>query len=69
MKELNYTITDPLVFYTKICGNVEQAFTRDQIDGQMKTEFVSALQPAFGALAELELRPAQLQKQALRQAA
>ena len=56
----SYIITNPLLFYTKVCGNVEQAFTRDQIDAQMKTEFVSALQPAFGALAELELRPAQI---------
>ena len=56
----SYMITNPLLFYTKVCGNVEQAFTRDQIDAQMKTEFVSALQPAFGALAEMELRPAQL---------
>ena len=56
----SYTISDPLVFYTKVCGNVEQEYTRDQIDEQMRTEFVSALQPAFGALAEQELRPAQL---------
>ena len=56
----SYIISDPLLFYTRVCGNVEYAFTRDQIDEQMKTEFVSALQPAFGALAELELRPAQL---------
>ena len=56
----SYTITNPLLFYTKVCGNVEYAFTRDQIDEQMKTEFISALQPAFGALAEMELRPAQL---------
>jgi len=56
----SYIISNPLLFYTKVCGNVEQAFTRDQIDEQMKTEFVSALQPAFGALAELELRPAQI---------
>ena len=55
-----YTISDPLLFYTKVCGNVEQAFTRDQIDVQLKAEFISALQPAFGALAELELRPAQI---------
>ncbi len=56
----SYVISNPLLFYTKVCGNVERAFTRDQIDDQLKTEFVSALQPAFGALAELELRPAQL---------
>ena len=56
----SYIITNPILFYTKVCGNVEYAFTRDQIDNQLKTEFISALQPAFGALAELELRPAQL---------
>lgn len=55
-----YMITDPLLFYTRICGNVEQAYTRDQIDEQLKTEFIDALQPAFGALAEQELRPAQI---------
>ena len=56
----SYIITNPLLFYTRVCGNVEQAFTRDRIDEQMKTEFISALQPAFGALAEQELRPAQI---------
>ena len=56
----SYNITDPLLFYTKVCGNVEQAYTRDQIDEQMKADFISALQPAFGALAEQELRPAQI---------
>ena len=56
----SYIISDPLLFYTRVCGNVEKAYTRDRIDEQLKTEFVSALQPAFGALAELELRPAQI---------
>ena len=56
----SYTICDPLLFYTKVCGNVEQPFTRDQIDEQLKSEFTSALQPAFGSLAEQELRPAQI---------
>ena len=56
----SYTISDPLLFYTRVCGNVEEAYTRDIIDEQLKTEFISALQPAFGALAELELRPAQI---------
>lgn len=55
-----YIITDPLLFYTRLCGNVADEFTRDQIDAQLKTEFVDALQPAFGALAEQELRPAQI---------
>ena len=56
----SYTVSDPLLFYTKICGNVTQSYTRDQIDEQMKADFISALQPAFGALAAEELRPAQI---------
>ena len=56
----SYIITNPLLFYTRVCGNVEYDFTRDKIDDQLKSEFVDALQPAFGALAELELRPAQI---------
>ena len=56
----SYMIADPLLFYTKVCGNVEQAYTRDEIESQLKTEFISALQPAFGKLSELELRPNQI---------
>ena len=56
----SYTISDPLIFYTRVCGNVKNEFTRAQIDEQLKAEFISALQPAFGALAAQELRPAQL---------
>ena len=56
----SYKIADPLLFYTNVCGNVEKAYTRDTIDGQLKTEFISALQPAFGKLSELGLRPNQI---------
>lgn len=55
-----YVISDPLLFYTRLCGNVSEEFTRDQIDDQLKSEFIDALQPALGALAEQELRPAQI---------
>ena len=56
----SYKITNPLLFYTNVCANVPDRFTRDQIDSQLKTEFVSALQPAFGKLSDLELRPNQI---------
>ena len=56
----SYKIADPLLFYTNVCGNVEDKYTRDELDGQLKTEFISALQPAFGRLSELELRPNQI---------
>ena len=61
----SYVISDPLLFYTRVCGNVEYAFTREALDTQLRAEFVSALQPAFGVLAEQELRPAQLPGKAL----
>lgn len=55
-----YVISNPLLFYIQLCGNVEGEFTRENIDEQLKTEFIDALQPALGALAEQELRPAQI---------
>lgn len=56
----SYRITDPMLFYTRIAGNVSDEYTREEIDSQLKTEFISALQPAFARLTELELRPAQI---------
>lgn len=56
----SYKIEDPLLFYANVCGNVSDEYTRDELDGQLKTEFISALQPAFGRLSELELRPNQI---------
>ena len=56
----SYRIADPLLFYTKVCGNISQAYTRDELDSQLKSEFISALQPAFARLSDLELRPNQI---------
>ena len=56
----SYRIADPLLFYTRVCGNVTEAYTRDELDSQLKTEFISALQPAFAKLSDLELRPNQI---------
>ncbi len=56
----SYKIADPMLFYTNVCGNVEREYTRDELDSQLKTEFISALQPAFGKLSDLELRPNQI---------
>lgn len=56
----SYIIKNPLLFYQNVCGNVEREYTRSEIDAQLKTEFVSALQPAFARLSELELRPNQI---------
>ena len=52
----SYKIANPLLFYKNVTGNVEQAFTRDIIDSQLKSEFLSALQPAFAQIAAMGLR-------------
>lgn len=53
----SYKITNPLLFYTNVCGNVENQFDRDEIETQLKTEFISALQPSFAKISEMEIRP------------
>ena len=56
----SYRISNPLLFYTNVCGNVQQEYNRSEIESQLKTEFISALQPAFAKISELEIRPSAL---------
>ena len=49
-----------MLFYTHVCGNVEGDYKRSEIDSMLKTEFISALQPAFARISELEVRPSAL---------
>ena len=49
--EYSYKISDPLLFYTNVCGNVTESYTRDRIDSQLKSELMTALQPAFAPTA------------------
>lgn len=52
----SYRIMDPMLFYTNVCGNVSEDYTRENIDRQLKTEFLNALQPAFAKISELGVR-------------
>lgn len=56
----SYKIVDPLLFYTNVCGNVDSSYRRSEIDNQLKTEFISALQPTFAEISEQEIRPSAL---------
>ena len=56
----SYRIADPLLFYSKVCGNVAREYRRSELDNQLKSEFVSALQPALAKLSDLEIRPNQI---------
>ena len=54
--EYSYHIAHPLLFYTNVCGNVTEAYTRDTIDGQLKSELLTALQPAFARISDMGIR-------------
>lgn len=54
--EYSYKLVDPLMFYKNVCGNVESAYTRDLIDSQLKSELLTALQPAFARISEMGIR-------------
>lgn len=54
--EYSYRIVNPLLFYKNVCANVEDAFTRDRIDSQLKSELLTALQPAFARISAMGVR-------------
>ena len=61
----SYRIANPLLFYSNVCGNFEQQYDREQIEGQLKTEFISALQPAFASISQQGIRPSALPAHAM----
>lgn len=54
--EYSYKIIDPMLFYANVCGNVTADYTRDRLDGQLKTELMTALQPAFARISAQGIR-------------
>lgn len=54
--EYSYRISDPMLFYKNVCGNITQDFRRSQLDSQLKSEFLTALQPAFAKISRLGIR-------------
>ena len=54
--EYSYRISDPMLFYKNVCGNVSADYTRDQLDSQLKSEFLTALQPGFARISEQGIR-------------
>ena len=54
--EYSYRIANPILFYTNVCGNVSESYTRDKLEGQLKTELLTALQPAFAKISDMGIR-------------
>ncbi|HAL31470.1 MAG TPA: virion core protein (lumpy skin disease virus), partial [Lachnospiraceae bacterium] len=51
-----YHVSDPVLLYKKIAGNVTDTFMRNQIDDQLKSELITALQPAFAKISAQGVR-------------
>ena len=54
--EYSYRICNPILFYTNVCGNVSAEYDRSQLDGQLKSELLTALQPAFAKISGMGIR-------------
>ena len=54
--EYSYHIIDPVRFYTNVCANVQDAYYRESIDSQLKSELLTALQPAFAKISAQGIR-------------
>lgn len=54
--EYSYRIINPMLFYKNVCGNVEDEFTREELDSQLKSELLTALQPAFAQISNMGIR-------------
>ena len=54
--EYSFRITNPLLFYTNVSSNVPDEYTRDRLEGQMRSELFTALQPAFAKISEMGIR-------------
>lgn len=59
----SFKITDPISFFANVCGNVKSEYRVEELRGQLKAEFISALQPALAKLSELQIRPYALPSQ------
>jgi len=56
----SFRITDPLLFYKNVCGNVSGSYNRSELQNQMKAELMTAMQPALGRISRLRVRVSDL---------
>ena len=54
--EYSIKVADPILFYTNVSGNVSSAYKVSQIENQMRSELLTALQPAFAKISASGVR-------------
>ena len=58
--EYSIRVTNPVLFYTNVCANQADRFCISEIESQLRSELLTALQPAFAAISETGIRYSQL---------
>ena len=58
--EYSIKLTNPILFYTNVCGNISGNYLKSELDAQMKSEFLTALQPAFASIGAKQIRYSEL---------
>jgi len=48
--EYSFRMSNPILFFSNVCGNVSEPYKRDNLESQLKSELVTALGPALGKL-------------------
>ncbi len=54
--EYSYRVTNPVLFYANVCGNITSSYRRGELDSQLKSELLTALQPAFAKISAMGIR-------------
>lgn len=52
----SYRISNPILFYGNVGGNFADTYPRAQLDGQLKAELLTALQPAVARISAMGIR-------------
>ena len=54
--EYSFRITNPILFYKNVAGNATNAYRKEELVTQMKSELLTALQPVFSRISALGVR-------------
>ena len=54
--EYTFKVINPMILYKNVAGNVEGDFTRQMMESQMRSELLTALQPAFARISAMGIR-------------
>lgn len=56
----SYKIVNPLLFYINVCGNVDYEYRKEDLEGQLKSEFLTSLNAGIGRMSSLHIKPSEL---------